>query len=213
MRELLIIEPHYLGSLEFYVLLMRYKKVVFEVDAHFTKQTYKNRSYFLTSYGLVPLTIPVKYGNRTPLKDVRIDHTQSWLRDHWGAFYSAYGKAPFFEFFQSEFHSVWNRRHKFLIDLSLEMMTLCLRSIQYDMSFSLTSEYKKEVKKNINDLREHIHLKKPFYERKIYLPFPYMQTFGNKFVPNPSIVDLLMCEGNRAAEVLRQSSFSADEQI
>lgn len=209
----LLIEPHYLGSLEYYVILLGADEVTFEVSQHYKKQTYKNRCYFVTSQGLIPLTVPVKYGNRTPLREVRIDHSQSWLRAHWGALYSAYGKAPFYAFFEEEFRKVWETRHTFLIDLNLEMMTLCLRCLHCDMPYSLTEKYDKMSESDVCDFREKIDLKKLFTERKIYLPFPYLQTFGNKFVPNPSIVDLLMCEGNRAAEVLRQSRQAADEQI
>lgn len=201
----IIIEPHYLGSLEYYVWLKQCEEVHLEVCQHFTKQTYKNRCYVLTSNGVKPLTVPVKFGNRTPFKDVTIDHDQSWAKDHWGACYSAYGKAPFFEFFQDYFHAIWEKRHKYLVDLNLEMMTMCLKVLQIDRSFSLTEQYEKIPDHRLKDLRERILPKKSFEERNLYLPFPYTQTFGNIFVPNLSIIDLIMCEGSRASEVLTRS--------
>lgn len=210
---LLLIEPHYLGSLEYYALLMQHEEVALEVHQHFVKQTYKNRCYFLTSGGLVPLSVPVVYTNRMPLKDVKIDYHQSWVRDHWGAFYSAYGKAPFFEFFQDQFRSVWDRKSVFLLDLNLDFMTLCLKILQCDRSFLFTESYDIEPKNDVIDLREKILPKKSFEERNLYLPFQYTQTFGNNFVPNASIVDLLMCEGSRAVDVLRKSAPSPGERL
>lgn len=209
----LLIEPHYLGSLEYYTLLLTHDELVLEVNAHFTKQTYKNRCYFLTASGEIPLTVPVKYGNRTSFKDVRIDHQQSWLRDHWGAFYSTYGKAPFFDFFYEEMQWVWQKKHRFLLDLDVDFLTLCLKLLQYDIAISFTDKYEKNPLTHIYDAREQIVPKKSFKKRNLYIPFPYLQVFGSNFAANLSIVDLLMCEGTRSSEVLRKSIARTDEQL
>lgn len=160
----------------------------------------------LTSEGVQPLTVPVSFDNRTAYKDVTIDNDQSWVRDHWGAFYSAYGKAPFFEYFQDHFQAIWEKPHKYLLDLNMEMMTMCLKVLQYDRRISFTKTYEKEGENGFIDLREQIHPKKSFEHRKIYLPFSYTHTFGNIFVPNLSIIDLILCEGSRASEVLTRSA-------
>lgn len=201
----LLIEPHYLPSLEYFVTVLKAKEVILEVHQHFSKQTYKNRCYFVTNRGLQPLSVPVVYTNRTALKDVRIDYRQSWKREHWGAFYSAYGKAPFFEYFQDHFYQIWEKKPDFLLDMNVEFMTLCLKVLKHDSLLSFTESYEKTPKTGIVDQREKILPKKSFEERNLYLPFQYTQTFGNKFVPNASIVDLLMCEGTRAYDVLQQS--------
>lgn len=211
--QTLLIEPHYLGSIEYFVLITRFENIVLEVASHFTKQSYKNRAEILSANGKLSLTIPVKYGNRTPIREVKIDHSHSWFREHWGAFYSAYGKAPFFEFFADEYRSLWEKKHDFLLDLNVEMMSLCLHLLQYDRSFQVTKNYQKDTNHRFYDARERIHPKKPFEERKIYLPFPYTQIFGSNFVPNLSIVDLIMCEGNRAGEVLKKSASQAIEHL
>ena len=201
----IIIEPHYLGSIEYYSQIIRSQEVHLEICQNFTKQTYKNRCYILSASGVMPLMVPVKFNNRTAYKDVLIDHSQSWSRDHWGAFYSAYGKAPYFEFFEDYFKAIWDKQHQFLLDLSLEMMTMCLKILQIDRSIILTEQYEKIPDHRLNDLRERILPKKTFEERNLYLPFPYTQTFGNIFVPNLSIIDLILCEGSRASEVLTRS--------
>lgn len=213
MQKKILIEPHYLGSLEYFTMLTSHPEVILEVNAHFTKQTYKNRCYLLGGNGKMLLTVPVSYGNHTPLKDVKTDYTQSWLRDHWGAFYSAYGKAPFYDFFSEEFRKIWEQKHPFLLDMNVEFLTICLKLLQYDMTFSFTEKYEKETIQGIYDAREQILPKKSFKKRNLYIPFPYLQVFGNKFVPNLSIIDLLMCEGSRAGIVLRNSTASANKQL
>lgn len=209
----ILIEPHYLGSLEYFTVLAQSSQVTLEVDEHFTKQTYKNRCVVLSANGPVSLSVPVSYSNRTPFRDVTIDHSQGWGRVHWGAFYSAYGKAPFFEFLASHFEAVWAKKHRFLLDLNLEMMTLCLKILQIDRPFQTTTSYQKKPDNHLIDLRGHIVPKIPFQSRQYYKPCPYTQIFGNNFVPNLSIIDLLMSEGGNALEVLRKSSCIQSEQI
>ncbi|MEQ9216802.1 MAG: WbqC family protein [Cyclobacteriaceae bacterium] len=205
MSHTVVIEPHYLGNLEYFVTLINARELIFEVQDHFVKQTYRNRCYIHSPAGKHMLIVPVSYDNRTRMKDVKIDYSQSWLRDHWGAFYSSYGKAPFFDFFEDEFRSAWDSKPSFLLDLNLQMMTLCLRLLQIDMPHKLTDDFRSSMEKGSLDLRNRILPKISFDQRDLYIPFPYIQNFGSNFVANLSIVDLLMCEGPGALSILRNS--------
>lgn len=198
----IVIEPHYLGSLEYYALLIQCDEVLLEIHDSFPKQTYRNRAYFLTSNKIQPLIIPVRYSNGTFTKDVGIDYSQRWIKDHWGAFYSAYGKAPFFEYFGEDFKAIWDQKIADLVDLNLAFMKLVLRILQKDLTISFTEDFQKEYEA---DYREVINPKKPFSGRKIYQPSAYPQLFGDTFVPNLSIVDLIMCEGPNAVQILNRS--------
>jgi len=198
----LVIEPHYLGSLEYFALLMSVEEVVFEIHDTFPKQTFRNRAYFLSSNRTQPLMIPIKYSNNSRTEEVTIDYTQRWIKDHWGALYSGYGKAPFFEYFAEEIKAVWEDKAERLIDLNLNFLKLMLRILQKDLKISFTKEFQKECPQ---DFRNVINPKKDFSNRKIYEPVPYPQLFGDTFVPNLSIVDLIMCEGPNAAQILTQS--------
>lgn len=208
----IIIEPHYLGSLEYYVCLLAASEVIFEIHQHFTKQTYKNRCRILTANGTRPLIVPVKYGNRTAFKDVKIDHGQSWARDHRGAICSSYGKAPFFEFFADYFKLAWDKKHTFLLDLNTEMTMVCLKLLQHDLAYVFSDSYNIETERHIQDFREHILPKKPFDRRNIYCPIGYPQAFGSKFEPNLSVLDLIMNEGPGAMFSLRRSIGEGIEQ-
>jgi hypothetical protein len=204
--EKCLIEPHYLGSLEYFIKITSHSEIILETHEHFKKQTFKNRCEFLSSHGKSVLSIPVIYDNRTPIKDVRIDHSQGWQREHLGTFCSAYGKSPFFEFFKDQFELIWKKQHDFLLDLNLEMMTLCLTLLQSNLSISISSEYQQVPDSTILDQRELILPKRNYTGRSIYMPYEYAQVFGNNFVPNLSIVDLLMNEGPNAMMILRKSA-------
>lgn len=198
----LIIEPHYLGSLEYFALLQQNSNVEFEVYDTFKKQTFRNRAYLLGSNKILPITVPLTYSNRTITKDVVIDYNHNWIKNHWGALYSSYGKAPFFEYFQEDFKTIWERRPKFLIDLIQSFQNLVLKILKLDIEWKTTSEYQKT---HSRDYRDCIEPKTPYTSRKIYSPSNYTQLFGDNFTPNLSIIDLVMCEGPQAANILSAS--------
>lgn len=198
----MLVELHYLGSLEYFSLITKQKKVIFEVCDTFSKQTFRNRTYFLGSNKTLQLNVPLSFSNRTKTKDVKVDYHHNWVKDHWGAFYSSYGKAPFFEYFSDDFREIWESKPFFLVDLNLKFLNLTLKFLKSNIEIAFTSEYHRDQEL---DFRDHINPKSPFTDRKIYKPITYTQLFGDTFVPNLSIIDLLMCEGPQAGEVLKSS--------
>lgn len=207
----LLIEPHYIGSIEFFGLLLSYDNVCLEVSQHFSKQTFKNRCSFLGANGKLDLSVPVVFGNRTPYRDVKIDHQQGWRKVHRGALSSCYGKSPYYEFFAEDFYRCWDRCHHFLIDLNRDMMTICLKMLQVDRDFALTSAYTAEPEIGVLDLREEVLPKKRKRSRTFYTGSSYNQTFGSFFVPNLSIIDLLMNEGPGSLQIARDSVLKAEQ--
>ncbi len=201
----LLIEPHYFGSLEYYLLIDDSAAITWEVEEHFLKQTFRNRTTILTSNGPQNLVVPVSYRNHMPMKDVRIDYQQGWVKDHWGAIYSAYGKAAYFEYYAPELQAILEKRHTFLVDLCWATVTLCLRYLQIDRSIDLTNTYEKVPNSPIRDFRGLIHPKKPYTQRSIYEPEEYFQNFGKEFVPCLSVLDLLFSMGDESVSILRKS--------
>jgi hypothetical protein len=172
MKELLI-EPHYLGCIEYFGMINRYDKVVFEIHETFPKQTYRNRTYILGSNKVIALSIPLTYSNRTIFKDIRIDHSQRWTKDHWGAITSSYGKAPFFEFFADAFKNIWEAKHEFLLDLDIKMMNLCFKLANVKVEVDFTNTYEKVANSNCEDFRNQIHPKIDSSSRNLYELTPY----------------------------------------
>ena len=200
-----MIEPHYFGSLEYYLLLDEAKSITWEVEEHFLKQTFRNRTTILTSNGPQNLVVPVSYRNHMPLKEVRIDYAQGWVKDHWGAICSAYGKAAYFEYYAPELQVILEKRHTFLIDLCRDTVTLCLKFLHIDRSSDQTLMYEKTPNSSIWDLRGLIHPKKSYTQRSIYKPEEYFQNFGKEFVPCLSLLDLLFSMGDESVLILRKS--------
>lgn len=204
--ESVTLELQYLPCLEYVACLLKYDCVCIEAQEHYQKQTYRNRCYIRTAERVMMLSVPVLEGNRkAPIRDVRVDYRQSWLRDHWRAIVSAYGKAPFFEHYAPFFEQILFRKHAYLFDLNWELLTKCLSLLRIQKRLLPTSSYVKSPELPHLDLRSVIHPKKNYQDNNIYNGLTYVQNFGNNFVPNLSVVDLLFCEGTRARPILEQS--------
>jgi len=202
-----LIELHFLPSLEYFCALLPYDRVVFESHEHFVKQSYRNRCYILTAQGMEMLTVPLtdKHG-KVLIRDIRIDYGKKWQHTFWRTLESAYRKAPFFEHYEGALRAILYKRFEFLLDLNKELLSFCLQTLSWGLSWSESLAYEKTPGAGLEDLRSVIIAKKPFQERSFYTSLPYHQVFGKAFVPNLSIVDLLFCTGPDAKSLLWRSA-------
>lgn len=205
MKQVLI-DLHYLPSIEYFCALLGADALIIERHEHFVKQTYRNRCHINTATGMQQLVVPViGKQSKVPVKDVLIDDRSHWQRQHWGALKAAYGKAPFFSHYGDQLHLLIFGRHRFLYDLNLDLLSLCLKWLNYNLSLTESTAYEKVPQPPVNDLRSMIIPKVHYTQRSFYAPVPYQQVFGSKFVANLSFIDLLMCEGPCAADMVRSS--------
>jgi hypothetical protein len=201
-----LIDLHYFPCLEYFACLLKYDTIYLEACENFQKQSYRNRCNIITANKIATLSVPVlKAGKKQLIRQVEIDYAQKWLTDHWRTIYSAYGKAPFFEYFAGFFENILLKKYNYLFDLNLELLTTCLQLLKINKKILLTSSYKKEAEPGQDDLRSQIHPKISFRQNNIYAPVPYNQNFGNNFVSNMSIIDVLFCEGVQSLNIIRQS--------
>ncbi len=199
----MIIDLHYLPSLEYFACLLAHDSITIETQEHYEKQSYRNRCNILASNRVDVLSIPVVKGNsKIKVQDLRIDYSQDWRRRHWGAISSAYGKTPFFEYYADYFRAVYDKKTDLLYEFNAELLTICLKLLRVEKKIIFTEAYQPVVE---NDYRGQIHPKRPFIFNNVYQPVAYRQNFGNEFAPNLSIIDLLFCQGNQALSILERS--------
>ena len=199
------LELQYFPCLDYFACLLSYDHIYIDVEERYVKQTYRNRCRVLTANKVDTLTVPVKIENNGLTRDVRIDHSQDWTRRHIGCFQSAYGKSPFYEYYAPELINVFEKKYDFLIDLNYDLLTICLRlvGIRNKVTYNLSGT--KKAQNNVIDEVSQINNKKSGDIFKYYTPEPYYQTFGNDFVSNLSIVDLIFNMGPEARSVLLRS--------
>lgn len=208
-----LIELHYLPSIAYFASLQDADEIILERHEHFIKQTYRNRCYINTSHGKEDLIIPLtsKYGylperqGKVLITDIRIDYHQKWVNNHWRTIQSAYGKAPFFEFYADDLQKALFYQHEFLYDLNFQLLTLCLKWLKWQKPIKESLSYEKVPKKELIDLRNRILAKKTGIQTFIGHFPSYTQVFGNAFVPDLSLLDVIFCMGPGAAALIRQT--------
>jgi hypothetical protein len=201
-----LIEPHYLPSLEFFCSILSFDKLVLEVTEHYVKQTYRNRCYINTDKGIQVLTVPiVRPTTKIIMMSARIDSQSNWQNIHWRSIQSAYAKAPFFEHYSDKLKNIIYYEHEFLVDLNAALLSFCLANLKLTIPISETMSYGNNVGKEITDLRNTIIAKNQSESSTFYQPITYLQVFGNAFVKNLSLIDLLFCAGPDSLRILRTS--------
>ena len=207
-----LLELHFLPSLEYFACLLPHETVRLEACEKLPRRTYRNRCHVLAANGVDVLTVPLKESRRAaPIRDVKIDRSQAWVRRHWGCLQSAYAQSPYFEHYAQEFRVVYRQNHAYLFDFNKELLTLCLGLLGLEKKLTYTLSYETDVEEPIFDARSSISPRKYPNEGIFYKNAPYSQTFGNDFVPNLSIIDLLFNKGPESLLILRQSATTPQE--
>lgn len=202
----LLLELHFLPSLEYFCALQRAEQVVIEKHEHFVKQSYRSRCFINTSQGVDMIRLPLtQKSGRTAITEVKLDYSSHWQNYVWRTLESNYRKAPFFEHYAPAFHRTIYGKPVWLFDFNLELLSICLHALKWSKPILFTDAYQEVIPLDMKDLRSHIEAKKTFETRGIYRPQPYYQVFGSSFAANLSILDLLFCEGPRAGLILKQS--------
>lgn len=193
----------YLPSIAFYQIMLKHKKVLFDIHENFHKQFYFNRCVIYGANGALKLSVPIKRNHeRTALKDVSIFYEQNWRTIHWRSIQAAYRRSPFFEYYEEEFYNLYTGKEiDMLADWNLKLFELINKLMGIEINVSFTESYQ-EVYENANDYRT---LNIPKVNSAAALKaIKYQQVFEEKhgFIKNLSIVDLLFCEGQYSKQLL-----------
>ena len=203
MNEILLCTA-YFGPVQYYSKMMVSERVIIEQFDSYQKQTYRNRCRILGGNGPIDLTIPVvkNSGQKTLLKDVRIENLTNWQAKHWRTIVSAYNSSPFFEYYRDDFEPFFERQFDFLIDFNMQLNELLMDLLEIEADVILTDEFVKEP--SVEDYREVISPKFRGTDAH-FVTQEYTQTFHERFgfLPNLSVVDLIFNVGPGASTILQ----------
>jgi hypothetical protein len=202
-----LIELHYLPCIAYFSALRSCTELIVEKNEHYEKQTFRNRCYIKGPHQRETLIIPVNHPHgKTSVRDVRIDYNQKWLNNHWRTIRTAYGNAPYFEYYGHDLHDILFTKPALLYDLNFALMTMCLKWLDLEPVLTETETYEKEVATGIHDLRNLINPKKEQSCNRFYQRTEYQQVFGSMFVPNLSLIDLVFNQGPGAWDIVKASA-------
>lgn len=199
-----LIESHFFPSVEYFCLLQNYDDIQLEGHEHYVKQSFRNRCYILSVHGKQRLTLPLtaKRG-KVVVSQVEVDYATRWQANLWRTLQSAYANSPYFEHYADDVHRVLHAGERKLLYLNQEILSMCLTWLGWSKKISRTTEFGPAVASD--DFRNQLSDRVDFSNRTILLPQPYQQVFGNTFVPNLSILDLVCCVGPEAGRVITDS--------
>ena len=205
----------YFAPIQWYQKLNRYDFIYIEANDNFTKQTYRNRCVISTTNGIQVLTVPVEHdktsllypsdkGGKNLMKDIRISNHGNWRHLHWGALYSAYGKSPYFDYIAPDLHDIIHGNQSSLLDFNTQLQALIIDFLDLPIEI-ITTDITPEITAEAIDLRGKIGGKKPDALAINTVPYHQVWAARHGFLPNLSILDLLMNTGRECIYTLLKS--------
>lgn len=194
------------ASIDYYISLNKYHKLVFEQYEHYQKGTYTNRFYIAGPNGSLLLSVPLLHarGRKRLIKDLEICNRDRWQALHWKTLISAYRRSPWFDFYEADLYVMYSKKYKYLLDWNLDAFDLVSQWLGKKWTVSLTATYERPG--NATSVVDERHRFQP--QQKVKRPagsslyYPQVFEERNGFVAGLSILDLLFCEGKNAGPQL-----------
>lgn len=186
----------YLAPVAYYALMSSREAVRVAAQVRFDKREKAiHRTVIADANGVMNLTVPIEKPrslSTTTVDELVISGHNSWWNIHFSALKSAYGRTPFFEYYEYDFEpfyrSEWVGRR--LADYDLALDALLRRLLYIDTRVEVSAE-KASPRADFNAVAE----------------VPYYQVRAGRFgfVGGLSVVDLLFNMGPEAQLVLAKA--------
>lgn len=210
-------QPYAFPYIGYFNLLEASDKIVFYDDVNYIKRGWINRNRILLNGTDYLFTIPVHKASQNKLiKEIEPKIDDKFLNKFYSQIETAYKKAPFYNETIKIIEQVINRKHQNIADLAIESIVSVYKYLGRDIAWVKSSECSPDTKHldkadrlitiakdmgcehYINALGgKELYNKNYFQNKGVKLSFLqpkdiYYRQFGSDFVPNLSIIDVLM---------------------
>lgn len=229
-------QPAYLPWLGLFHKIALSDTYVYLDNTQFEKNSFTNRNKIKTAQGPIWLTVPLLLKDHfaKAVKEIEIDNSKDWRKDHWKSIYLNYKKAPFFNRYSDFLEDVYRREWRYLTDLTEFMLKYFLKELGIEIRYYRASElglkgHKSDLvldmcKKLSSDLYIFGALGKNYAKEedftkesiKIYFQdykHPVYPQLHGEFLPYMSIIDLLFNCGDKSLEILMEGNITKKELI
>tara|TARA_R110002051_G_scaffold8755_1_gene35947 strand:+ start:46478 stop:47107 length:630 start_codon:yes stop_codon:yes gene_type:complete len=199
-----LIHPTYFPNLHTFSYIIHHD-ICWEAEDNYQKQTLRNRTYIANDRGKHILSIPIihvgKANGRQKYKDVLIDNSYAWQRQHWRTLQTAYRTSPFFEFYEDEIEPLYTQTFDKLQEFNIKTIAVIFDCLQLEMPTLKSTQFIA----NPSDKKDYRFLVSAKLKDQLNIE-PYVQVFSdrNGFIPNLSILDVLFNLGPNTVDYLNQ---------
>ncbi len=206
----ILLELQYLAPIQYFSKFVGYPQIHLEQCEHYKKGSYRSRCHIAGVNGVLRLSIPLKKGKneQQSIRAVQIANDTHWQSHHWHSIRSAYGNAPYFDYYADTLQPFYKKEYNLLYDFNLELLRAINQLIGLSTPIIETKEYQAIPDAHLIDARNAIHPKPKYHQEDPYFQNrKYAQVFEEKtgFLPNLSILDLLFCTGPQTILILEES--------
>jgi hypothetical protein len=130
--NVVILQPSYLPWRGYFHQISKADLFIFYDDVQYDKHGWRNRNQIKTAQGKQWLTIPVHSAGVTqgiPIKDVKIDWSKPWAKNHWKTLSIAYAKAPYYRHYAAFVEPFYQRQDVFLADFTIDLTIALAREL------------------------------------------------------------------------------------
>ena len=136
----ILIELHYFPCVQYFSKFFLPAQLILEQQENYVKRSYRNRMHIATANGLLRLSIPLEKGKNQQLniKKVKISYQENWQKKHWTAICSAYGNAPFFDYYIDDFRPLFEERSIFLFEHNWKVLRILFEMLDISSPIELS---------------------------------------------------------------------------
>lgn len=194
------------GSVRCYAAMLAAGKVYIDAEERRLPLRHSHHRYLIDGPGGVQkLTVALEGHTNAmpvPMNQVRISEHGNWRHLHWGAFYSAYGKTPYFDYIADDLHRIISGHQSSLLDFNTQLQQLIIDFMDLPIEV-ITGSIDSRLLFKVTDLRGKMGGKKPDNLPLTNVPYYQMWADRHGFQPNLSILDLLMNCGREGIYTLQ----------